>query len=1141
MSYKYQVGGSLPNNAPSYVKREADSQLYRALKAGEFCYLLNSRQMGKSSLRVRIQQQLHAEGVKCASIDLSEIGSAQTTPEQWYAGVIDSILTSLNLDDSCDLEQWWQQYSYLSYLQRLSKFIATVLLPLIPQQLVIFIDEIDSILSLNFCVDDFFALIRDCYNKRADFPNYQRLTFVLIGVASPGDLIADKRRTPFNIGQSIPLSGFLLPETNPLAQGLAEKFEQSMEVLAAILDWTGGQPFLTQKVCRLAYFQLSGSEDITAAIAQLVKQKIIINWEAQDEPQHLKTIRDRLLSDDQTASRLLGLYQQILQQKQIPADGSPCQRQLQLTGLVVKDQGKLRVACRIYQEVFNLNWVQQQFTIVRPYGGSINAWLASGGKDNSYLLQGEALQVALAWKIGKSLSRDDDNFLAASQQFALNRVQIALEAEREAKLILAQAKQQAETLLAEAKQAAKLERDGWKAWQIFETEGRELEALLAAIEAASALQKLVGDKVQVSSYPATSPIFTLQRILHQIRECSQFTGSRRRVANVSFSLQDNQLQFTANRGGIADISFSPQGNCIAIASVYGKVQLWDNSGVKLASFQVNQGKLERILFSPCGNYLAIVSTSGTTKLWSLTGTLVTKFPGIGGKVLTTRFSCQGNYLASATNNSMARVWNFAGIEIARFENLEKDLICACFSSDLNYLARAKKGIVKITKASGEIISEFVAHHSRINSIEFSPDNQHLATASCDSSAKLFDWQGKEIAIYQGHQDWVQKVVFSTFATILATCSSDNTARIWHLSGKPITQLKGHHGGIRQISFATESNHLATVANNRLARIWDLSPKPRIELKGHQGWVRSVSFSSNGQYIATSATDGTARLWDLTGREILQFVGHGDWIRCVSFSSDGQYLATASSDNTAKIWDLQGREIACCIGHGYTLTTVCFHPQKEYVVTGAADGSIKFWNLQGQEIQQWQTNPHYKWLPHTRWVRCLGFHPDGNYLASAGDDGVARLWDSEGQKVVEFKGHSYNVRSLSFSADGKYLATGSGDLTARIWNLSGQEITQIRGHTGWVLSVAFSPCDYLLATGSGDGTTRIWDLRGNQLACFSGCGEKITSVSFSPDGKLLAMASSDGMTWLWRVEGLDELLARGKRWLHAYYTSHGIRV
>ena len=455
--YTYQVGGSLAPYAPCYVERRADTLLISALSRGEFCYVLNSRQMGKSSLRVRTTTRLQSLGIRCGVIALTEIGSHDLTPDQWYASLALCLTNSFNL--TVDLGEWWRQRQYLSPVKRLGDFVDHVLLAQVQGDIVLFIDEIASVLSLGSSSEDFFALIRAWYNRRAESDDYQRLTLALFGVATPSELIADRQRTPFNIGQAIALENFQRHEARPLLSGLSTVCSNPESVIAQIFAWTGGHPFLSQKLCQLVWWDArnghrqpeaietepqtfnSSSSSVTVNgelpslqrlpadyIDQLVQTHILTNWETQDEPEHLKTIRDYLLNDQHQAGQLLSLYQSILVEGSVMLDNSPEQMKLLLSGLVIKANGTLTVRNRIYETIFDSAWVTQQLDQLRPYANALKIWLKSDRQDESRLLRGQALKEALSWSNLHSLSREDYQFLAASQTLEQQQIQQQLKA-----------------------------------------------------------------------------------------------------------------------------------------------------------------------------------------------------------------------------------------------------------------------------------------------------------------------------------------------------------------------------------------------------------------------------------------------------------------------------------------------------------------------------------------------------------------------------------------------------------------------------------------------------------------------------------------------------------------------------------------
>ncbi|HYI12136.1 MAG TPA: AAA-like domain-containing protein [Thermoanaerobaculia bacterium] len=416
---EYQAGGSLPSGAPTYVERDVDHRIFAALERGQLCYVLNARQMGKSSLRVRTMRRLTEGGAWCSAVDLMLMSEKDIDPSAWFLSFAIRGSSLLGGSSEYSTIQNWNDLS-TSNAHKLTMFLDEVLARHPGRAIYIFVDEIDSVLSLPFS-DDFFSVIRGLHDAKSDHPEYRRLTFAFFGVATPSELIKDKRRSPFNIGQPFELRGFKSPEALPvLGPGLRAITDRPDDLLLEILAWTGGQPFLTQKLCSLAVSE-SIAPPVGKArewISELVRTKVIANWEAQDEPVHLRTIRERILQDfGAHAAPLLTIYQRVLSSEDaVRIDDSLEQMELRLAGLVEQRDSHLVVANRIYAGVFDPEWTAAAIEGLRPYGANLSRWVESRESDADALLQGHSLRQAQEWARGRRLTVEDYRFLTASEK-----------------------------------------------------------------------------------------------------------------------------------------------------------------------------------------------------------------------------------------------------------------------------------------------------------------------------------------------------------------------------------------------------------------------------------------------------------------------------------------------------------------------------------------------------------------------------------------------------------------------------------------------------------------------------------------------------------------------------------------------------
>jgi WD40 repeat protein len=1043
--YRYRIGGSLPGTAPCYVVRQADRDLYKTLTEGEFCYIFNARQMGKSSLRLRAMEQLQIDGVTCATIDMTAIGSQEITAEQWYGGILLTLVSELRLADPITfLRDWWQPRSQIAPIKRLSDFIETVLLANIQGPIVIFIDEIDSVLSLKFPTDDFFALIRSCYEQRNVNPIYQRLTFALVGVATPSSLIADPKRTPFNIGKAIQLQGFRLDEVEALTAGLTQS-EQPQAMMATILEWSGGQPFLTQKICQLA---IDHSITVAPEIPTLIQTCLIQNWEAQDEPPHLKTIRNRVIRQDEQLSRqLLTLYQNLLRSpdQTLQRDNSSEQQTLLLSGLAITRHGQLVPHNRIYATIFNLEWVETELARLCPYATELTLWRKSNGQDDSRLLRGNALQEALQWSQSRSISKDESQFLNRSlmaEKELTDRENSILAAENDIavrrNIILDRAKRKAEKLvrlstglavmvavvalwillnLQRAETISQFEANSGRMQRQFEF--APLELLQRSVEEAEKFKSFEQwDWLRWFSARSTQdPAVTLRRLASDIQELHNIKTDQRGINSMVVS-----------------------GDRITTAGSNGTIKIWEKGrSTPLWEEKLQTGGINTIRYNNRGDRLITGDSKGILTIWQVAKSgelslLVAKKGAHTGGLYNARFGPDENTIATTGEiDGQLKLWRITGNKIQPLwsQDAHKGGVSSLnFSKDNLLVTGGRDGLAKLWDLEGKLLKTFTEDASKkqpsVNSVAFynkpktcepqnnlSPCNYYLLTGGNDGILRIWDRNGTVLRIIPGSGGQIRTVVSSPSGHLIAATSSQEVTitsgsliKTWDTKTlEPVTEFRGHHGKVETIRFVkvgkgSDSDRLVTAGqDDSIVRSWQLPEAAEIDrirkLNKHEATVNSVRFSPDGQHLLSASDDGSLRWWRYD-------------------NETGNLLANPG------VWKAPGDRVK--------LITNRVHPKLNLIAVGANDGFIRLLKIQDNSenfvpVGQFQTDQGV--------IESIDFSMDTSpvRLTTTGNDDTVKTWTIDPityqHKLEKTYNRTVDSWSVRYSRDGTKLAIGGG--------------------------------------------------------------------------------------------------------------------
>lgn len=243
------------------------------------------------------------------------------------------------------------------------------------------------------------------------------------------------------------------------------------------------------------------------------------------------------------------------------------------------------------------------------------------------------------------------------------------------------------------------------------------------------------------------------------------------------------------------------------------------------------------------------------------------------------------------------------------------------------------------------------HSAPVEGMTFQPDGELLATASADTTVRLWSRTGEPLGVLREHTDAVSAVAFSPDGRLLASAGGDRRVLVTEAMTRTIVaSLEGHTGEITSAVFAGST--LATGGWDKTLRLWDSAAWHERAVLSFEDWIRDLTASPDGRTIAAACKDGTVCLIDVMTAEVLrQFPAHERGADAVVFSPDGALLATGGRDNAVKLWAVAADAdvpLVTLEAHRRPVLTLAFHPAGNLMASGSGDNSVRLWGIQAGE-------------------------------------------------------------------------------------------------------------------------------------------------------------------------------------------------